>query len=162
MPIEQSGNITPGNLVVWTTTGVVQDGGPVRSSNTILGHLLSADFNSILDQSIQIPQAITAMQITGIVITNASLSLTAAAGGFYPTVSKGGTAIVAAGQAYSSLTTAAKLLSATIAATPAATRYSSANMDVISGYLTLYLSLTTAQAVAATADIYVLGNNLSV
>ncbi len=161
-PVQQSGSITPGHLAVWVAPGVIADGGVVQSSNTILASLLSADMNSILDQPIQIPQNITAFQITGIVITNASLSLTTAVGGFYPTTSKGGTAIVANTQVYSSLTTAAKLLAATLAAGAATTRYTSGNVDNINGYLTIYLSLTTAQGVAATADIYLLGNDLSV
>ena len=157
----QSGSITPGHIATFATDGVIQDGGVVPVGNTILARLLSADFNSILDQSIQLPKAITAFQITGILITNATLSLTTAAGGFYPTTSKGGTAIVAAGQVYSTLTAATKLLSATLAGTVATTRYSSANVDVISGYPTIYLSLTTAQGAACTADVYILGVNLS-
>lgn len=160
--VQQSGTITPGNLVVWVTDGVVGDGGPAPDSTTVLATLLSANFNSILDQTIQLPNTITAFQLTGILITNASLSLTTATGGFYPTTAKGGTALVAAGQSYASLTTSTKLLSATLAAGITTTRYSSANMDVINGYLTMYLSLSVAQGLAATADVYVLGNNLSV
>lgn len=160
--VQQSGSITPGNLVVWVTDGVVGDGGPVTAATNVLATLLSANFNSILDQAIQIPNTINAFQISGILITNASTSLTTATGGFYPTTSKGGTAIVAAGQSYSSLTTSAKLLNATLAAGITATRYSSANMDAINGYLTMYLSLSVAQGVSCTADVYVLGNNLSV
>lgn len=161
MPIEQSGSITPGHLVTWVAPGVVGDGGVVQSSNTILATLFSADFNSILDQPLQIPKHITAFNITGILITNASLSLTTAVGGFYPTTAKGGTAIVANTQVYSSLTTSAKLLSATLAAATPATRYSSLNVDVISGYLTIYLSLTTGQGLSAVCDCYLLGNDLS-
>ncbi len=160
-PVQQSGSITPNHLVKWITTGAIGDAGEAGIGKPYLGFLPSADMNSILDQGIQIPQAITAFQLTGIIITNASLSLTTAAGGFYPTTAKGGTTIVASTQVYSSLTTANKLLLATLAANQAATRFSSANLDVINGYLTLYLSLTTAQGVASTADIYVLGTDLS-
>ena len=159
--IQQSGTITPGHLCTWTTDGVIQDGGVLTPANTILARLLGADFNSIADQAIQIPKLVTAFNISAILITNASLSLTTAVGGFYPTTAKGGTAIVANSQVYSSLTAATKLLSATLAANAAATRYSSANVDNISGYLTIYLSLTSAQAVAATADVYIIGSNLS-
>lgn len=162
MVVRQSGNITPGHLAKWVTTGTIGDAGTPANGTPYLAALLSADFNSILDQGIQFPQAITAFQLTGIIITNASLSLSVAAGGFYPTTAKGGTAIVAAGQSYASLTSSTKLLLATLAANQAATRFSSANLDNISGYLTMYLSLTTAQGVAATADIYVLGTDLSV
>jgi len=130
-------------------------------ANTILAKLFSADFNSIADQAIQFPKLITAFNITAILITNASAEPDNRRRRFYPTTAKGGTAIVANSQVYSSLTTSAKLLSATLAAGGATTRYSSANVDNISGYLTLYLSLTSAQSVAATADVYVIGSNLS-
>ena len=162
MTVQQSGSITPGHVAIWATNGVISDGGPLVSSTNRLAALLSADFNSTADQAIQIPNTITAFQITGILITNASLSLTTATGGFYPTTAKGGTAIVANTQVYSSLTTPAKLLSATLAAGVSTTRYSSANLDNINGYLTLYLSLTAAQGVLATADLYLLGIDLTV
>lgn len=161
-PVQQSGTISPNHPAVWITTGVIGDTGPASVPTNVLAKLLSADFNSILDQTIQIPKAITAFMLTGIVVTNSSMSLTTAVGGFYPTTAKGGTAIVAAGQSYSSLTTAAKLLSATLAAGAATTRFSALNVDNIDGYLTLYLSLTTGQGVAAVADIYLTGNDLSV
>lgn len=161
-PTQQSGTITPGHLAKWLTDGVIGDAGTTPTSTTVLTKLLSADFNSTSDQTIQLPKSITAFQITGILITNATASLTTAVGGFYPTTAKGGTAIVANTQVYSSLTTALKLLSATLVAATATTRYSSANVDVISGYPTIYLSLTTAQGVSAVADIYLLGNDLSV
>lgn len=160
-PVQQSGSITPGHIPIWVTNGVIGDGGLLQAGNTILAKLLSADFNSILDQSLQLPNTITAFGISSIIVTNASLSLTTAVGGFYPTTAKGGTAIVVNTQVYSSLTTAAKLLNPTLAAGASTTRYSSANVDVISGYLTIYLSLTTAQGVAGTADVYLLGTDLS-
>lgn len=162
MPIIQSGNVTPGHVVIWATTGVIADGGPLRSATNVLATLPSADFNATTDQAIQLPNTITAFQITGILITNASLSLTTAVGGFYPTTAKGGTAIVANTQVYSSLTTSAKLLSATLAAGGNTTRYSSANVNNVNGYLTIYLSLTTPQGLAATADVYLLGTDLSI
>lgn len=161
MPIQQSGNITPGHVAVWTTDGVIQDGGAVAAASTILGSLRGANFNTLLDQPIQIFPTIAAFQITGILVTNASIPLSGAAGGFYPTANKGGTAIVASGQVYSSLTTASKLLAATLAGTVATTRYSALNMDAVFGFLTLYLSLTTPQGSPATADVFILGNNLT-
>mgnify|MGYP001564857480 CR=1 FL=1 len=160
MPIEQSGSISPGHLVKWVTEGGVGDAGPAAGL-PVLARLLSADFNSIADQPIQIPNDISAFQLTGIIITNASLSMSVAAGGFYPAVGKGGTAIVAASQGYSALTTANALLLATLTGAAASTRFSSANLTLIDGYLTLYLSLSTAQGVNATADCYILGTDLS-
>ncbi len=85
-----------------------------------------------------------------IVVTNASLSLTTAAGGFYTAASKSG-AIVAAGQVYSALTAATKFIKATLTGT--------ALTDLQAG-TNLYFSLTTGQGAAATADIYVFGRLL--
>jgi hypothetical protein len=90
---------------------------------------------------------------TRFLITNASLSLTTAVGGFYPTVSKGGTPIVAATQVYSALTTAAALLSATLAAFGSGNAFSASNLTAWS----IYFALTTPQGAAATADIYICG-----
>ena len=156
--ILQSGNVTPGHLAVWTTDGVIQDGGPVQSSKQVLASLLSADFSSIADQALLIPTSITAFMITGIVVTNASLSLTTAVGGFYPQTSQGGAAIVANSQAYSSLNAATKLLNCTVEAAALATRYSRINVPDWA----IYLSLTTPQGVYVTADCYLLGTDLTV
>ena len=157
MPIEQSGNITPGHVAIWMTTGVVGDGGPLKSSHTVLATLLSADFNSISDQPLLLPSTITAFAITGIVVCNSAVSLSTAVGGFYPQTSKGGTAIVANTQVYSSLNTVTKLLNCTIPAGVLATRYDRTNVP----NWAIYLSLTTAQGIAANADIYLLGVDLT-
>ena len=156
--IVQSGDITPGHIATWVTDGVVKDGGPLRSSKTVLATLLSADFNSIADQALLIPSAITAFAITGIIVTNSNVSLANAIGGFYPQTSKGGTAIVASSQVYSSLTSASKLLNCTIAAAALATYYTRSNVPDWA----IYLSLTTGQPTAATADVYLLGVDLTV
>lgn len=121
----------------------------------LLGQLLGANMNVTTDQTI----AMTVMtmyaspdlilnphyRIDRITVTNASLSLTTAAGGVYTATSKGGTAVVAAAQVYSALTTAVKALDVTIAVLD--TRIDKP----------LYFSLTTAQGAAATADVYVWG-----
>lgn len=157
MNIEQSGHITPGHLATWITDGVVGDGGPVRASKNVLASLLSADMNSIADQALLLPSSITAFAITGIVVTNAPVSLTTAVGGFYPQTAKGGAAIVAAGQVYSSLNATTKLLNCTVQAAALATRYDRSNVPDWA----IYLSLTTAQGIAAVADIYLLGVDLT-
>lgn len=155
----QSGSITPGHLAVWTTTGVIQDGGP--ATNTVLASLRSADFNSTSDQPILLPQKITAFQITGIIITNSAVSLTTAVGGFYPVVSKGGSPLVSAAQAYSALSSLAALMQATLTSFAQQSRLSAANLTVLSGQLAIYLSLTTPQGINAIADIYLLGTDLT-
>lgn len=82
--------------------------------------------------------------------TNASTSLDTAAGGIYTAITKpAGGIIVAAAQAYSALTDSTLGLNLTLAALGLAQR------------TTLpYLSLTTAQGAAATADFYVRGRIL--
>jgi|SRR5208282_6193211 len=157
--IQQSGQVTPGHIATWTTDGVIQDGGAAPLN--VIASLRNANFNITSDQPIIIPQSIVAFQLTGIVVTNASISLTTAVGGFYPQSTKGGTPIVASSQAYSALTSANSLMQATLAAFGSGTRFSSANLASIGGLLAIWFSLTTAQGAAATGDIYLLGNNLS-
>lgn len=118
----------------------------------IIGNLRSANFNVTTDQAIIINPRLAKYAITGIYVTNCTASLTLAAGGFYTTTSKGGTAIVAAAQLYSALTGATVLLPATIAAAGLATAFTAG---------TLYLSLTTAQGGAATCDVFIQGVDLS-
>lgn len=153
MAVQQSGNITPGHIAKWVTTDVIEDGGPIGSGQTFLGSFLSADFNTLSDQAILLPSTITAFMVTGIVVTNATLALNVAVGGFYPQTSKGGVALVANTQVYSSLATANNLLQCTLTAGASGTRYSRVNVPD----WTLYLSLTTAQGLEAFADVYILG-----
>lgn len=120
---------------------------PINSNR--LGQLLGANLNTTADQPIAIGLAGSTYVIDRIVITNASASLSLAAGGFYTAASKGGVAIVAAGQVYSSLTGAGKVLAATIAVPDTRTE------------ATIYFALTVAQGGAATADIYIFGTVLS-
>ncbi len=117
-------------------------------------------------QPLILPPAIVAFQLTGIIVTNASISLSAAVGGFYPMASKGGSAIVAASQSYSTLTGADLLLSATLTAFAQTERFSSNNLPFALNAngqygLALFFALTTAQGVQASADIYVEGLDLS-
>jgi hypothetical protein len=156
--VQQSGNATPGHLAKWITSGVIADAGPQIASQRVLAVLQGADFNSVQDQPLNIPNTITAFQLTGIIITNASISLTTAAGGFYPQFSKAGSAIVAAGQVYSSLTTANLLLNATLTAFALSARFSTALLPTSQ----IIFSLTTPQGAAATADIYAVGIDLSI
>ena len=135
-----TGNATAaGSLTVTgqvTSTGVDQ----------LLGKLIGANMNVLTDQAIPITRIGTQKYlITKIVVTNASTSLTAADGGIYTAVSKGGTAVVAATQVYTALTSATVALDLTLAVN---------NTYTVSN---LYLSLTGTQGGAATADVYVFG-----
>ena len=121
---------------------------PTASGSRLVGKLAGANMNSTADQAIPIRFDGSKYVPLRIYVTNASTSLTLAAGGIYTATSKGGTAIVAAGQVYSALTSSSKTLQTTIAVTDTRTES------------TLYLSLTTAQGSAATADVYVFADVL--
>lgn len=153
----QSGQITPGHAAKWVTDGVLADGGPLGSTQQVLAYLLSADFNTLSDQALLLPTSINAFMVTGIVVTNAPTSLSLAVGGFYPQAAKAGVALVANTQIYSTLTSTTKLLSCTLTAGANSTRYSVGNVPDWA----IYLSLTTAQGGDATADVYLLGIDLT-
>jgi hypothetical protein len=129
------------------------------------GELLGANFNVTTDQAIPISVPSGTWMIENIVITNptngsgSTLSMTTAQGGFYTAVSKGGVAVVASSQAYSTLTgnaanTTGNAMTATLATAGTTTAFGgyAAGSNQIS---TLYFSLTTPQGAAATADIRV-------
>lgn len=160
-PVQQSGNVTSGHLASWVTDGVIQDAGPATAGSTIIASLRGANFNTTADQPIVIPPGIAAFQLTGIVVTNAAISLSTAVGGFYPAASKGGTPIVSAAQVYSSLTTINALLQCTLASFGSTTRFSGSNLGVVAGQFAIWFALTTPQGVAATGDIYLQGVNLT-
>jgi hypothetical protein len=112
----------------------------------LIAQLLTANLNVTTDQAMAVNQAGTYI-VDKIIITNVSTSLALglAAGGFYTAASKGGTAIVGAGQVYTALTGATVFLNPTIAAGGTFTAQ------------TLYFSLTTGNGSAATADILIFG-----
>ena len=124
------------------------DGAPYGS--ILAGVLKGANFNSTADQAISIISPTQKYRITDIMVVNASVSLASAVGGFYTAASKGGTQIVPSSQAYSGLTGAA------INALGSSLNVANTNMvQAVFNLNTIYLSLTTPQGAAATADVYV-------
>ena len=117
-----------------------------------IGALLNANFNVTTDQQINLTVPSNALyRVSKITVTNASTSLTTAAGGVYTAASKGtGQGIlIANSQVYTALTAAGKGLDLTLA------------LDLrLTAGTQLYLSLTTGQGAAATADVYVFGDIL--
>jgi hypothetical protein len=156
----QSGLVTPNHVATWVTPGVIADGGPVATGRVMIS-ARSINFNTTNDQPIVFPQWITAFRLATIIVTNASISLTTAQGGFYPQAAKAGTAIVANTQAYSSLTATSVILNPTLAGSAGTTRFSAANLNSIGGLLAIWFSLTTAQGSLATGDVYFVCDNLS-
>lgn len=124
--------------------------GNTRVGGDLLAVVKGLNFNVTTDQIIQLRYGIARYRPTKIVVTGASVSLSAGAGGIYTAAAKGGSAIVAAGQAYSALTAATKALNLTLAIT-----------DTVYTQDQLFFALTTARGVAATADLYLYGENLS-
>ena len=121
----------------------------ISENGAFLGSIKTADFNSTADQAI--PVNAGRYIIRRIVVNNASVNLTTAAGGVYTATAKGGTAVVAAAQVYAALTAAGKFADLTLAAV--------VGTDILTA-ATLYLSLTVAQGSAATADVYIFGDAL--
>lgn len=119
----------------------------VGELGVLLGVLKGANMNTTADQAIAMIQGNWIPR--RFVFTNASLSLSLAAGGVYDAASKGGNAIVSAAQIYTSLNSAVRFIDATIAIT-----------NRIFSTQTIYLSLTTGQGSTATADLYVYGDIL--
>lgn len=114
----------------------------------LLFSLRAANFNATSDQ-ILTPTFNGKFRVKRIVVINTSVNgMSAAAGGIYTAASKGGSAIVAAGQVYTGLTNALTALELTLALPSVA---------LVAG-TPLYFSLTTAQGAAATADLYVYGD----
>lgn len=120
----------------------------------LVGKLIGANMNVTTDNIVPLGTQSGLFILDRIIVTNASINLTTAAGGVYTAVAKGGSAIVAAAQVYSALTAANKWLSLTLA--------SIALTDLIdpTTQTALYLNLTTPQGAAATADVYVYGRTL--
>lgn len=113
------------------------------------GQLLGANFNSTADQAISVSVPSNRYRLDAITISGASVSLTTAAGGFYTGAAKSGTTLVAASQAYSTLTAAAVNAAGSLLAATLGAGATTSMLDVS----TIYFSLTTAQGAAATADI---------
>ena len=133
---------------VATMPSVIPDGQIVGTigAQCVVGQILGANMNITTDQQFNWTQG-GKFIVTGMVSTNPSLSMTTAAGGVYNATSKSGV-IVAAATTYSNLTVATSAQLTLTAATNVWT-YTSTTMP--------YLSLTTGQGVAATADIYLIG-----
>ncbi len=157
MSVEQSGNVSAGHLARWIGTGILADGGPLPMAQRVIASAPQASFDSTADQPLVLPSFMTAFQLTGLIITRASLSLTVATGGFYPQASKAGSAIVAAGQVYSALTTNALLMQATLTTFGQTALFTRDNLPDWS----IYFALTTGQPQSTTASIYAIGIDLS-
>lgn len=108
---------------------------------------LAADMNSTADQAFIKAFAFTNFTIDKIIVTGASASLTTAVGGIYGAASKSAPVLVLAAQTYTALSSATKVVNPNLQA---------AAGDLLS-VAALYLSLTTPQGAASTANFYIMG-----
>lgn len=113
----------------------------------LIGVLRGADMNSTTDQPI-VCSPIRYI-IRRVIVTNASVNLTTAVGGIYTSPTKTGVPIVPAGQVYTSLTSPSKFIDTSLHALTSTDTFTNPGV---------YLSLTTPQGAAATADIYIYGD----
>ncbi|MES3022744.1 MAG: hypothetical protein V4857_14285 [Pseudomonadota bacterium] len=110
-----------------------------------LFELRAANLDITTDQVFTRVGSFTRYRVTQIEAISKSGAATLAAGGIYSEAAKGGTAIVAAAQAWSALSTLDRVLGLTLVALPSALQ------------ATPFLSLTVAAGVAGTADVLVFG-----
>lgn len=118
---------------------------PDEAEVKVLYYMRGADLASTADQAFTKNGTWNSGVITGVFATNASATPTSAAGGIYGATNKAAPTVVANTQAWSSMTTPQRVVNATLAT----------NQSRVNG--SLYLSLTTASTVPATADFYVMG-----
>lgn len=125
--------------------------GGILAPARVLWYKTGADMNVTTDQAFTKNGTFTNFLVFTCRALNPSTSMTTAVGGIYTAAAKGGDALVANTQVYTSLTAAGAGQGLTLTALGAGLRSDAA----------LYLSLTTAQGAAATADVYVIGVPLS-
>ncbi len=128
----------------------------------LAGKLLAANFNTTADQPISL-NGPSLYAVHSVYARNASISLSAARGGFFTGASKTGNSILVLGSAgaaaaWSNLTGAAGLA---LRIGGGAINGTASITSELSGAATLYLSLATAQGAPATVDLYVFGLDLT-
>lgn len=122
----------------------------------LLGYKIGANFNSggagaVGDQLIANLVVTQKFRVTRIVVLNTSVNgMGTAVGGFYTGAAKTGTVLVAVGQVYTGLTNAATAQNLTMNAPNA----------ILAALTPVYMSLTTPQGAAATADVYIYGDKI--
>lgn len=132
--------------VSWATAANTQT---VLAIGSVLGGVLKgANLNTTADQAITIACPSTNYMIDSVWVVNGSTSLTTAQGGFYAAASKVNLIAGSTTAAFSGLT------STTINSPGSGVRVVT-NGTAWTNVTTIFLSLTTAQGSAATADIYV-------
>lgn len=120
---------------------------PLMGTLTQLFVLNAANMNSTADQQFNQMFPFSKYVVSFVVAANPTASITTAAGGIYTAASKGGSAIIPASQVYSGLKTASDAINPQVA---------TSGQELLS-QSGVYLSLTTPQGSAATADLFIMG-----
>lgn len=119
-----------------------------NANQILLFALRSANMQLTTDQLIKKMAAFTTYKVTQVVAVRKTGAFSVAClGGIYPAPAKGGTPLVGAAQSYANLTGAGKIVDATLATVN--------STDAQTGQL--YLSLSTGNSAALTADVFVYG-----
>lgn len=159
--------VSPSGLLLTAPLGIADGGTGQATANAaavalgarerLLAKIIGANMNSAADQALTPQGGVMPANyhVQDIYAWNASINLTVAAGGIYTAPAKAGIVIVPAAQVYTALTAAAKFKQLTLDPTAGGP-----TTDIMTA-ATLYLSLTTPQGAAATADIYIFGHDLS-
>lgn len=129
---------------------ILNAGGGIGAQVRVLWYKTGVDMNVTTDQALTKNGTFTNYMVTQIQFVNPSTSLTTAVGGIYSAAAKGGDALVANTQVYTSATNATS--------TQTLTRTAQCGLRSDAA---LYLSLTTPQGAAATGDLYLFGVPLS-
>lgn len=150
--IQQSGNVTPGHLAAWTTTGVLEDAG-VTFQNTYGKFQVTAldiNFNAANTDTpinINLPAGFTRYRIEQILLSGASASLSTATCGVFTAAAAGGTQVVGTGTAI------------TVTSSSADTNNNMQSFTIIDQNTlawndpTLYFRVQTAQGSPATGNV---------
>ncbi len=124
---------------------------PALEQQGIIGYLKSANMNSTADQAIDILPGARGQTyiIESVTVVNGSIALTTASGAIYTATAKGGSSVISTGAVFNSINPGTQDYQR-LATTTATT-------NIKQTLATLYLSLTTPQGAAATADIIIWG-----
>lgn len=148
--------LNQGEAIGQARAGLFPQDAPVVGVRRLIGVLLGVNVNQT-STDIAIPLLLLAgcnFIVSAVTLNNASVSLTTATAGLFTATGGGGTSL-AADQALSALTAAAKNLDMTLAA---GARANVLNQNTQANVL--YFRVGTAQGAAATVDVYIWGDVL--
>ncbi len=136
----------------------VKNGALTYGELALIGELIGADMNSLLDQPIPLvlPVGCLFFSTLAIRVSNPSTSLTTCTGGIYSATAKGGIAIGNGAQSYAGLTATGPNVAGSLLSMGLNTSWYQPSLFATPN--TAYLTLTLAQGAPATADFRIFAN----